>query len=204
MSWCCWTVDDELVLLNVCWWLVLLNYCWWDGVVQNILMSSAWGIPGTHGAEVTELLMVKYWWSIELMLMNSCDELMSFISGWYTLVSELMVMSCGFWNGDDGMMLLKCGDELMNFWWRYANNELMSRDGVGELIFLNGWWWDSVVLGLLNWDCWTGITELLVIILCCRNYVEYLCCWTAMAQMMFLSCCRWAAVSNLTWVIWYC
>jgi hypothetical protein len=37
------------------------------------------------------------------------------------------------------MMLLNCGDERMslNFWWRYDTNELMSRDGVGELIFLN-------------------------------------------------------------------
>jgi len=152
MSWYCWTVDDELVLLNVCWWLLLLNYCWWDGVVQRILMSWALGILGTPGAGVTELLVIQYWWSIELMLMNSCDELMSFMSGWYTLVPELRFLKC--WRRAD---VANCGDELMSlsFWWRYDTNELMSRDGVAELIWISGvlvCWTDIDELALLH--CW--------------------------------------------------
>jgi len=117
----------------------------------------------------------------------------------------LLFRDSSSWTDGDELWFLKYWwrADVAELWWRYDTNELMSRNGVVELIFLNSWWWDSVVLGLLNWYWSTGITELLVIILCCQNYVEYLCCWTAIAQLMFLSCCRWGAVSNLTCVIWY-
>jgi len=147
-----------------------MNWCWWAGVVELLKMSwCCWTLAddwccSTYIDEFG-LRHSRHTWSWgyqtvdgKVLMSDRADE-MSFMSGWYTLVPELMVMSWVFWNGDDGMMLLNCGDELMplNFSWRYDTNELMSRDGVGELIFLKQFIaMTNCQLRLMNWYFWTA------------------------------------------------
>jgi hypothetical protein len=151
MSWCCWTFVDDWCCSTTLDEMVLFKIYWWVGLeaFQADLELGYWTLGDKvlmiNRADVDELMRWVY--VIYVRVIYSCPG---------TILHELMVMSCGFWNTGDELMLLNCGDKLMslNFWWRYDTNELMSRNGVVELIFLNSWWWDSVVLGLMNWYWW--------------------------------------------------